>query len=125
MRRSERSTCRRSISAAVVGMLSTALAKARAICGRASTTAPGRRHVGLEAERIEDDDQAFEFGGEQIELLVQRREEFGLPSDPGSDVSLWRFGHAGIHLGRKTNQRSASEIRRQYKVVKSEYDATT
>jgi hypothetical protein len=41
-----------------------------------------------------DDDQAFELGGERIELLVQRGEEFGLASDPGSDVSLWRFGYA-------------------------------
>jgi hypothetical protein len=32
-------------------------------------------------------------------LLVQRREEFGLPSDPASDVSLWRFGHARTHRG--------------------------
>ena len=71
--------------------MSTALAtKARAICGRSSA---GRRHVGLEAERIEDDDQAFEFDGERIELLVERREQFGLPSDPGSNISLRRFGH--------------------------------
>jgi hypothetical protein len=90
-------------------MLSTALAtKARAICARSSA---GRRHVGLQAERIEDDDQAFELGGERIELLVQRRDEFGLPSDPVSDVSLRRFGHAGTHLGRRTNQRSASGIK--------------
>src|SRR3954447_27001831 len=96
MRRSERSTCRRSISAEVVGMLSTALAtKARAICARSSA---GRRHVGLQAERIEDDDQAFELGGERIELLVERREGFGLPSDPVSDVSLWRVGHAGTRV---------------------------
>jgi hypothetical protein len=29
-------------------------------------------------------------------LLVQRGEEFGLPSDPGSDALLWWFGHACI-----------------------------
>ena len=66
------------------------------VCGAATPTS-GRRHVGLQAERIEDDDQAFEFDGERIELLVERREEFGLPSDPGSDVSLWWFGHADTH----------------------------
>ena len=77
----------------------------RTIVGRAATPAAGRRHVGLQAECIEDDDQVFEFGGERIEWRIQRGEKFGLASDPGSDVSLWRFGHAGTRLGQKTNQR--------------------
>jgi len=84
-------------------MLSTAFDEGpgdlRTVVSRAARTAPGRRHVGLQAECIEDDDQAFEFGGERIELLVERGEEFGLPSDPGSEVSLWRFGHARTHRG--------------------------
>ena len=65
----------------------------RAIFRRAARPAVWGGDVGLQTQRVEDDDQLLELGRERINLLGDVREQPKLPSDPATHISNTIVAH--------------------------------